>query len=244
MVKGLDVFHEYFHGYADQYVLIGGAACSISFEEQDAAFRATKDLDMVLIVEALTASFGTRFWQFIRDGGYQNRARSNGKPQFFRFDKPADSRFPKMIELFSRTDWLLNEGAGLTPIHIDDSVSSLSAILLNDAYYQALLNGRNVIDGLSILRPEWLIPFKAKAWLDLRDKVGTDSADIKKHRNDIIRLASELILKPVSLPDEIRNDMVTFIDAFDLTETELKSLRIRGVTAEQIKTVLKTNYIG
>ena len=47
MVKGLDVFHEYFHGYADQYVLIGGAACSISFEEQDAAFRATKDLDMV-----------------------------------------------------------------------------------------------------------------------------------------------------------------------------------------------------
>ena len=67
MVKGLDVFHEYFHGYANQYVLIGGAACSISFEEQDAAFRATKDLDMVLIVEALTASFGTRFWQFIRD---------------------------------------------------------------------------------------------------------------------------------------------------------------------------------
>lgn len=38
--------------------------------------------------------------------------------------------------------------------------------------------------------------------------------------------------------------MVTFIDAFDVTETELKSLRIRGVTAEQIKTVLKTNYIG
>ena len=89
-----------------------------------------------------------------------------------------------------------------------------------------------------------LSAFKAKAWLDLRDKVGTDSADIKKHRNDIIRLASELILKPVSLPDEIRNDMATFIDAFDVTETELKSLRIRGVTAEQIKTVLKTNYIG
>lgn len=80
MVKGLDVFHDYFHEYTDQYVLIGGAACSISFEEQDTAFRATKDLDMVLIVEALTPAFGKRFWQFIRDGGYQNRARSNGKP--------------------------------------------------------------------------------------------------------------------------------------------------------------------
>lgn len=32
--------------------------------------------------------------------------------------------------------------------------------------------------------------------------------------------------------------------AGSLTVDELKSLRIRGVTAEQIKTVLKTNYIG
>lgn len=244
MVKGLDVFHDYFCEYNDQYVLIGGAACSISFEKQDAAFRATKDLDMVLIVETLTPAFGNRFWQFIQDGGYQNRARSNGKPQFFRFDQPEEPRFPKMIELFSRTDWLPDEGAGLTPIHIDDDVSSLSAILLNDVYYQALLNGRDVIDGLSILRPEWLIPFKAKAWLDLREKTGTDSANIKKHLNDVIRLASELVLEPVTLPDEIRDDMTTFIDAFNVTEVELKSLRIKGVTAEQIKMVLKENYIG
>ena len=113
MVKGIDIFQEYFKEYTDQYVLIGGAACSISFEVQDASFRATKDLDVVLIVEALTPAFGERFWQFIRDGKYQNRARSNGKPQFFRFDKPEDPRFPKMLELFSRTDWLLNEDNGL-----------------------------------------------------------------------------------------------------------------------------------
>lgn len=242
MVKGIDVFQEYFKEYADQYVLIGGTACSISFEEQDISFRATKDLDMVLIIEALTPAFGERFWQFIRDGGYQNRARSNGKPQFFRFDKPYDPHFPKMIELFSRTDWLLNENSGLTPIHIDDNVSSLSAILLNDAYYQALLNGRNVIDGLSILKPEWLIPFKAKAWLDLRDRSGTDSSDIKKHRNDVIRLVSELVLEPVALPDEVKADIATFVNAFDVTEAELKSLRIKGVTSEQIKQVLKETY--
>ncbi len=51
MVKGIDVFQEYYKEYADQYVLIGGAACSISFEEQDISFRATKDLDMVLIID-------------------------------------------------------------------------------------------------------------------------------------------------------------------------------------------------
>jgi len=42
-----------------------------------------------------------------------------------------------MIELFARTDYFLEGGGELTPLHIDDSVSSLSAILLNDAYYQA-----------------------------------------------------------------------------------------------------------
>lgn len=35
MVKGIDIFQEYFNEYTDQYVLIGGAACSVSFEEQD-----------------------------------------------------------------------------------------------------------------------------------------------------------------------------------------------------------------
>ena len=105
MVKGLDIFHEYFSEYTNQYVLIGGAACSISFEEQELDFgRTTKDLDMVLIVEAQTKEFGDRFWQFITDGGYRSKARSNEKPQFYRFDKPVDGRFPKMIELFARNE--------------------------------------------------------------------------------------------------------------------------------------------
>ena len=243
MVKGLDVFQTYFHDYTDQYVLIGGAACTVSFEKQDVSFRATKDLDVVLVVEALTREFGQQFWNFIRDGGYQHRAHSNGKPQFYRFDKPEQPQFPKMVELFSRTDYPLIENVGLTPLHIDDEVSSLSAILLNDAYYQALLTGRDVIDGISVLKPEWLIPFKAKAWLDLRNKAGVDSADMKKHRNDIIRAAAELVLEPVLLPNEVRQDMAAFIDAFDITDAELKSLKIKGVSGEQVKAALKTIYL-
>ena len=54
MVKGIDTFRRYFAEYEEQYVLIGGAACDIAFESNDTAFRATRDLDMVLIVEALT----------------------------------------------------------------------------------------------------------------------------------------------------------------------------------------------
>lgn len=54
MVKGIEKFREYFSNFSDQYVLIGGSACDISFGIHDTNFRATKDLDIVLIVEALT----------------------------------------------------------------------------------------------------------------------------------------------------------------------------------------------
>ena len=243
MVKGIDVFQESFQEYTDQYVLIGGAACSLSFEEQDINFgRITKDLDIVLTVEAQTKEFGERFWQFIKDGRYKNRAKSNGKPQFYRFDKPEDDRFPKMIELFSRTDYLLKEEDGLTPVHIDDSVSSLSAILLNEAYYQALLDGREIIMGISVLKPEWIISFKAKAWLDLRGKTDMDSSNAKKHRNDIIRIASEIVLKKCSLPEELKKDMELFLELFEVSEAELKNLKIRGVKPDDIKETLKSIY--
>ena len=58
----------------------------------------------------------------------------------------------------------------LTPVHINDEVSSLSAILLNDNYYQILLSGKVIVQELSVLRPEYLLLFKAKAYLDLKEK--------------------------------------------------------------------------
>ncbi len=247
MVKGIDQFRDYFSDFTDQYVLIGGAACDISFENYSADFRATRDLDVVLIVEALTREFGQRFWQFIRDGGYQNRAKSSGSPQFYRFDKPTEKGFPLMIELFARTEYVLEGGAELTPIHIDDSVSSLSAILLNNAYYQALLQRRDVINGISVLRHSWLIPFKAKAWLDLNERSRrgehVDSRDLKKHRNDIIRMAAELVLERCELPEEVRNDMARFIDAMNVTDQEIKDLKLRGVKAEDIRRLLVDTYL-
>ena len=82
MVKGIDMFREYFEEFTEQYVLIGGSACDISFHYNNMDFRATKDLDMVLVVEALTKEFAQRFWKFIQQGKYRNRAKGNGKPQF------------------------------------------------------------------------------------------------------------------------------------------------------------------
>jgi hypothetical protein len=246
MVKGIEIFREYFSEYTDQYVLIGGAACDISFGDSDIDFRATRDLDVVLIVEAQTKEFGQQFWQFIKEGKYRNRAKSSGEPQFYRFDKPEEKGYPSMIELFSRSSRMIEQDASLTPIHIDDSVSSLSAILLNDAYYELLLAGRDVIDGISVLKPSWLIPFKAKAWLDLNEKLEhgehVDSRDIKKHRNDIIRISTELVLESCELSDAVKEDMSIFVEKIHITDEELKNLNITGVHEADIINVLKSVY--
>ena len=239
MVAGLLKFKEYFKDYTDSYVLIGGAACDIIFTENEADFRATRDLDMVLIVEALTPEFAGIFWDFIKDGDYRHISGSTGKPQFYRFDKPQAEGFPKMIELFSRTDFELKNHIGITPLHVSDDISSLSAILLDDDYYQVLLDGRVIENGFSVLRPEYLILFKAKAFLDLssRKEQGetVDSADIKKHKKDVLRLAVEMVLHPVSdLPESVMDDFHHFIDDLREDEFDQNSLKKYRVTNEQV----------
>ena len=100
-----------------------------------------------------------------------------------------------MIEIFSRNpDFIiLEDDAVLTPLLIDDEISSLSAILLNEAYYELLKTGQKMVDGIPVLSPTCLIPFKVKAWLDLKERKlngeQVDSKNIKKHKNDVFRLA-------------------------------------------------------
>ncbi len=244
MVKGLDTFRKYFEEYENQYVLIGGAACDIVFESNDTVFRATRDLDIVLIVEALTPEFGNKFWEFIQDGRYRNKATNGEKPQFYRFDKPEDDAFPKMVELFCRSDFELREVTGITPIHIDDTVSSLSAILLNDDYYNVLLAGKVVANGLSVLRPEYLILFKAKAYLDLKQKKENgekvDSDEIKKHKKDVLRIASELMLESATiLPSSVKTDIDTFIGTLEKEPFDANSLKNYGLKNQDVIEVLR-----
>ena len=104
MVKGLDVFQEHFAAHSDQFILIGGTAATLVMEQAGLDFRATKDLDIVLHIEALTPAFGTTFWTFIETGGYEIREASDtGKPLLYRFQKPADANYPFMLELFCRS---------------------------------------------------------------------------------------------------------------------------------------------
>lgn len=239
MVRGINAFRKHFKGFENQYILIGGVACDILFSKNNSQFRATRDFDMVLIVEALTPEFGKKFWEFVETGQYRNKATSVGKSQFYRFDKPVHDEYPKMLELFSRNDWSLKSTTGLTKIHIDDQVSSLSAILLNDEYYHALLAGRVVIHDLCVLRPEYLILFKAKAYLDLRERKengeAIDSRDIKKHKNDILRILAEFVLEQVNdLPATVKCDIDVFIQELQNEPFDENMLKALGLSGEEM----------
>jgi hypothetical protein len=130
------------------------------------------------------------FWRFVEAGRYEIRQASRtGKPVLYRFQKPADERFPIMLELSCRApDGIhLAEGAHLTPIPIDEAAASLSAILVDDVYYEFILAGRNEIDGLPMVGEDRLIPLKARAWLDLNERHArgehVDAKDIIEDRH-------------------------------------------------------------
>ena len=237
MEFGLSVFKEHFADYTDQYVIIGGAACDLLLSSAGLTFRQTRDIDMVLIVESLTREFRAKFWQFIEDGKYSARMRSNQKPEYYRFVNPLQSEYPMMVELFARpgsADYFESVGH-LAPVHISDDISSLSAILLNQAYYSFMLRGKTVLDGISIVDAEHLIPLKMRAWLDLtkqqQEGKHVDDKNIRKHRRDVFRLFPVIDEDTdVKVPAEVYKDIREFTDQMENIDIELKGI---GVTRDK-----------
>lgn len=251
MLRGIDSFIEYFKNYGDEYTIIGGTACDLLMSDYGLSFRTTKDIDLVLIVESISADFVRDFWRYVRVAGYEHRNKSDGKVQFYRFSNPISKEYPAMIELFSRNPERisLSDKAVITPLPFDEDTSSLSAILLNDDYYNFLKAGRVQLSGLTILSAPYLIPFKAKAWLDLSEKrqngLNVDSKNIRKHKNDVFRL-TELLnhnRKTVEgLSVEITNDMSLFCSRIALEDIDLKQLGIQNRSKDEIISELRALY--
>lgn len=250
MIRGLDIFRDHFAGFTDHYVLIGGAASDLVMDDAGVEFRATKDLDIVLCIEALDAEFAEAFWAFIKAGGYEIQERSTGKKVFYRFKKPGNEAYPFMLELFSRNpdNLVLGDDSHLTPIPIAEDVSSLSAILLDVDYYHFLHQHKIDIDGVPVVTQECLIPLKARAWLDLsaRKEAGekVDSKDVKKHKNDVFRLFQ--IISPdrrVELPEVVSADMTRFFDAIsEEPGLPLKDFGLAGLSVLDVVEALRNVY--
>ena len=241
MVTGIDSFKEWFKGYEEQYAIIGGTACDILMTEGGLDFRATKDIDLVLIIEALDVNFGKKFWEYVRQAGYEHCNKSSGVPQFYRFSHPVSNQYPAMIELFTRKlDAIqLPEDTVITPLPIDEDISSLSAILLDDDYYEFLTKGKVIVNGVTVLDAAYLIPFKAKAWEHV------DSKNIKKHKNDVFRL-TELIDPTLTIkaPHRVYVDVQEFVQRMQNESVDVKQLGLVGRTKDQILKEIKDLYIA
>lgn len=210
MVKGLDKFREVFKNFSNNYVIIGGTACDVLLTGTDMKPRATDDIDMILIVENMTPEFGRAFWNFIKEGGYESGKRKRGedkspKYELYRFENGI-AGYPIKIELLSRHSDVLGEPSGfhLEPIPMDDKVSSLSAIMMDDDYYNLTVRNSLMKEELRFASPVALICLKAKAFLNLmaEREAGrqVNSKDIKKHRNDVLKLvATSAFDEPIAL---------------------------------------------
>lgn len=233
MSTGIDVFSRHFANYKEQYVVIGGTACEMLLSEEALDFRLTRDIDMVLIVEALTSDFAAAFWEFIDKGGYEPWTRKDGEPKFYRFVKPTAPGYPYMIELFARPGNGVDfEYHGhLMPLHIDDDISSLSAILLNDDYYRFLVEGRNMSGDITVLDVVHIIPLKMRAWIDLtrqkNEGLHVNERDIRKHRLDVFRLFPLVNADArVAVSPLIYDDIQHFISEMRSSEFDLKAIHI------------------
>ncbi len=250
MVKGLDLFLRRLGRFDGQFVLIGGVACDVLHEDAGLPFRPTKDIDIVLCVEALSNEFIGAFWDFVREGGYEMRQRSDGTPKRYRFLKPADHAYPFMLELFSRKSEALEvpEGQHIVPIPSNEEGSGLSAILLDESYYRLMKEQRLELAGVPIVGPAGLLLLKAKAYIDLRTRKEhgeqIQEHDIVKHRADVFRLYR--LLEPglmLAVDVAIRRDLRMFIERMGAEEVDLRRLGIMQETKEEIMQALERMYI-
>jgi hypothetical protein len=252
MVRGIEKFREYFKAFADSYVIIGGTACDIILEDAGFTPRATKDFDIILVVEALEPEFVQQFWTFIKDGNYGQKEKSPEERKYYRFLHPENTAFPKQVELFSRIPDLLDldEDTHLTPIPVDDDLSSLSAILLDEDYYNYTLQHSMVEDGVHIASIEALICLKAKAFLDMSmrkaDGEKIDEKNIRKHKTDVFRMAVMHTAENVfELPESNQKDLQSFADTIkdELPgQAMFKEMGLGNMASEKVFQQLLKNF--
>ena len=253
MIPGLDRFRDrisgHFRGLESSYPLIGGAATHLLLDEAGLAFRATKDLDIVLCVEALDDAFVAAFWSFVALGGYERREAGTSPRRYYRFQRPIDPAFPAMLELCSRRidGVAVPEGVRVTAVPTGEDLSSLSAILLDDGIYAWLRSGRRTIAEVSIVGAPHLIALKMRAFLDLHDRrlagEPVDARDMRKHRSDVLRLLQVVTAEPlVDVPQAIRDDAVRFAAMAREDAPDVRNLGLVFGSLEAALTVLEVLF--
>lgn len=246
MVGGIEKFREAFAQFSDNFVIIGGAACDEILDGSIMQPRATLDIDIIVIVENMTAEFAKAFWQFIAEGKYRPGIRKNAdkSPKYvlYSFDggKPG---YPVKIELLSHHNEIFTSTRHIEPVPIDGEVSSLSAIILDEPYYQMTIANSYISKGLRYASLAALIALKARAHLNLLAERESghheNTKDIIKHRNDVLKL----VVIADDEPTIVDNPIIETIQAFhDLIVSTLPSQSLQDVMRmddDAIKAILE-----
>ncbi len=230
MVEGLDRFKADLGKYSENYIIIGGTACNIILENLGTVPRVTHDIDMIVVVERLTAAFVAAFWSFIHQGGYaiEKRQPLDGEPAYalYRFRKPSEPGYPAQIELLARQSDDLGEpkDTRITPIPLEEYQYSLSAIVLDDDLYQFVVSNSQMVNEIRVASLEALICLKARAHLNLlREREAgnkVNSNDIKKHRRDVFLLtAARTENEPIVVPTSILETVKDFVQRMNTEES-------------------------
>jgi hypothetical protein len=256
---GIDKLREYLGAFNANYVIIGGTACNLNLEDADLQGRATKDIDMIVVCEAISPQYVQQFWSFIKAGGYKvcqvNTDSGEMKRSYYRFIEPTDSSFPAYIELFSRVpDGIqIPENAHLTHLSIDETyLSGFSAILMDDDYYNYAIAHSREIEGVQVLDKEALIVLKAKAYINNKKRKEEGQQvhqdDIDKHKKDIYRISFLFSGEErYEVSDNIKADLKDFLAALLTDTVSTKSIaKTMGVVeipmqnfVQQIKTIFQ-----
>ncbi|MBU0505018.1 hypothetical protein KJ708_03405, partial [bacterium] len=121
------------------------------------------------------------------------------------------------------------------------------AILMNDDYYQFILSSRDEFDGIPFVGLEYIIPLKARAWLDLVERQNkgekVQNSTIKKHKNDIFRLYQAIDPETrLDFPSTVKSDLSAFFEAVKSEDINLKNLGVVGQSLDTVLQKLKVYY--
>ncbi len=106
---------------------------------------------------------------------------------------------------------------------------------------------REEVAGVSVLSAEYLIVFKVKAFLDLRQKKAdghhVNERNLKKHKNDVFRLFAIVDpTKRIALPEKVQTEMRQFLQSVTDEPVKLRDLGLDGFELDDVLNSIRAIY--
>lgn len=128
-----------------------------------------------------------------------------------------------------------------------DASGSLSAIFLDNEYYDLMEKGIVEIDGLPVLSLDYLPVFKIHAWVNLSDDKAlgkrVSSDEINKHRRDVLRLCA--LFNPgthIDLPNSIKAEVKRFVSEQPWDNNMMRNLKL-AISADEMADIIRSVYL-